>query len=210
MAAEPPIKRVVAFIDGQNLFHSVKWEFGHTFPNYDVVKLASAVCAAKTAEGWSAPSVRFYTGVPDPNRDARWSGFWNRKLLAMQRQGIEVYRRPLKYRSQNFDCPACHSRHAIPTAEEKGIDVRLALDVIRLAHANAFDVALVFSQDQDLSEVADEVRVIARERSRWIKMASAFPKQPTTTNKRGINSTDWLPFDRTTYDACIDPHDYRT
>lgn len=209
MPVEPSQKRVVAFFDGQNLFHSVKWEFGYTFPNYDVVKLATDVCAMRTAEGWQAPSVRFYTGVADPNRDPRWSEFWNRKLIAMQRQGVEVYRRSLRYRTQQLDCPACGAQHVIPTAEEKGIDVRLALDVIRLAHADAFDVALVFSQDQDLSEVADEVRVIARERNRWIKMASSFPVHVATKNKRGINKTDWLPFDRATYDACIDPRDYR-
>jgi hypothetical protein len=28
-------------------------------------------------------------------------------------------------------------------------------------------------------------------------------------NIRGINRTDWIPFDRSTYDACIDPVDYR-
>jgi len=35
--------------------------------------------------------------------------------------------------------------------EEKGIDVRLALDVVRMALGNLY-VALIFSQDQDLSE----------------------------------------------------------
>jgi uncharacterized LabA/DUF88 family protein len=40
------------------------------------------------------------------------------------------------------------------TGEEKGIDVRIALDVIAEAHRRAYDVALILSQDQDLSEVA--------------------------------------------------------
>ena len=95
------------------------------------------------------------------------------------------------------------------SGEPKGIDVRIAIDVIRLAHQNTYDVALVFSQDQDLSEVASEVRVIAREQNRWVKMVSAFPTSPTATNKRGINSTDWVPIERTLYDSCIDPRDYR-
>jgi hypothetical protein len=70
-------------------------------------------------------------------------------------------------------------------------------------------VALVFSQDQDLSEVAAEVRTISMEQSRWIKMASAFPVSPASRNRRGINSTDWIRIDRAAYDACIDPRDYR-
>ena len=34
----PPVNpKVIAFIDGQNLFHSAKDAFGYKFPNYDVV-----------------------------------------------------------------------------------------------------------------------------------------------------------------------------
>ena len=51
-------------------------------------------------------------------------------------------------------------------AEEKGVDVRIAIDVIRMAHHQEYDVALIFSQDQDLSEVADEVKSISRQQSR--------------------------------------------
>ncbi len=99
--------------------------------------------------------------------------------------------------------------HAFLSGEEKGIDVRLALDVIRLAHAGSYDIALIFSQDQDLSEAATEVRHISREQSRWIKIASAFPRSPTTRNRRGIDKTDWIPIDRSLYDACLDHRDYR-
>ena len=70
-------------------------------------------------------------------------------------------------------------------------------------------MALVFSQDQDLSEVADEIRTIAKREQRWIKMASAFPISPTSRNRRGINGTDWIKMDRALYDSCIDPIDYR-
>jgi len=53
------------------------------------------------------------------------------------------------------------------------------------------------------------LRVVAQEQARCIKMASAFSINPTTTNKRGIDSTDWIPFDRALYDSCVDPRDYR-
>lgn len=99
--------------------------------------------------------------------------------------------------------------HTKLVGQEKGIDIRLALDIVRLAHAKTYDVALVLSQDQDLSEVADELRTIQNEQRRWIKMASAFLTSPTSRNKRGINNTDWIKIDRVMYDACIDPRDYR-
>jgi uncharacterized LabA/DUF88 family protein len=92
---------------------------------------------------------------------------------------------------------------------EKGIDMRLALDALDAAHRNRIDVALVFSQDQDLSELASLIRLVAGFQNRWIKIASAFPESPSATNRRRINQTDWCPIDKTTYDACIDPRDYR-
>jgi hypothetical protein len=45
--------------------------------------------------------------------------------------------------------------------------------------------------------------------NRWIKIACAFPISPTCVNTRGINRTDWIRIDRATYDACLDPRDYR-
>lgn len=205
MAAEPPVKRAVAFVDGQNLFHGVKSAFGYTYPNYDVKALAASICGQK---GWQLQQTRFYTGVPDARDNAFWSGFWAKKLLAMSRGGVWTFSRALRYRNQMVKLPD-GSEHAFLAAEEKGVDVRIAVDIIRMAHRSEYDVALVFSQDQDLSEVAGEVRVIAAEQNRWIKMACAFPDSPAARNHRGINSTDWIRVDRGMYDACIDPRDYR-
>lgn len=84
-----------------------------------------------------------------------------------------------------------------------------AFEVVRLARERQYDVALLFSQDQDLSEVADEVRVISREQGRWIKIACAFPLSPASRNRRGVNKTDWIRLDRAMYDTCLDPNDYR-
>ncbi len=49
MPTEPREKRAVAFIDGQNLYYSVKEAFGYTFPNYDILALSRLVCEQ---EGW--------------------------------------------------------------------------------------------------------------------------------------------------------------
>ncbi len=206
MPAEPADKRTIAFIDGQNLYHAAREAFGHSYPNYDALALATAVCAA---QGWRLVETRFYTGVPDAADNAFWNTFWAGKLAVMGRQGVHVFSRSLRYRNKTVALPG-GSQHTFLVGEEKGIDVRLALDVIRLGHRRDYDVALIFSQDQDLSEVADEVRVIAREQGRWIKIASAFPNSPAARNRRGINKTDWLRIDRGMYDACLDRRDYRS
>ena len=202
---EPTIKRTIAFVDGQNLFHAAREAFGYPYPNFNPSALAQAICAGHS---WQLAQIRFYTGIPAATDDPFWHQFWSAKLLAMSRRGIHVYSRSLRYRNKTVTLPTGLT-HSFLVAEEKGIDVRIALDVIRMAHRNEFDVALVFSQDQDLSEVADEIRVISREQSRWIKIACAFPFSPTVRNRRGINGTDWIRIDRATYDACLDPKDYR-
>lgn len=74
---------------------------------------------------------------------------------------------------------------------------------------NEYDVAIVFSQDQDLSEVADEIRALSRQQTRWIKMVCAYPMSPTVVNRRGINGTDWIKITKAEYDRCLDPRDYR-
>lgn len=205
MAAEPAIKRVVAFVDGQNLFHAAKEAFGHRYPNYDPLALTQRICQQ---QGWQFQATRFYSGIPDPKDNAFWNHFWTAKMGAMGHRGIHVFSRPLRYRNQTVQLPT-GTTHTFLVAEEKGIDVRIALDTIHLAYRNEYDVALIFSQDQDLSEVAEQLRLIAKEQGRWIKMASAFPVSPTSRNRRGINRTDWIPIDRSMYDACLDPRDYR-
>ncbi len=199
------MKKAVAFFDGQNLFHSVREAFGCYHPNYDVLLLSKKICLK---QGWDLTQVRFYTGVPDKKDNALWNGFWHKKLLAMRRQGVYVFSRPLRYRNKTIRI-GDGSSYTTLIGEEKGIDVRIAIDVVSMSRRGEFDVGLIFSQDQDLSEVADEVRSIAQEKQRWIKLVSAFPVSPTRKNKRGINKTDWLPIDQAFYEKCIDYRDYR-
>ncbi len=205
MPTEPHIKHTAAFVDGQNLFHGAREAFGYTFPNFDPLALARDVCGGR---GWTLVSTHFFTGVPDAVDNPRWNHFWAAKLAVMGTRGIVTYSRPLRYRNQTVTLPDGTTTTTL-VGQEKGIDVRIALDAVRLARQNAYDVALVFSQDQDLSEVADEIRAISREQGRWIKIACAFPLSPASRNRRGINKTDWIPIDRSAYDACLDLRDYR-
>lgn len=193
------------FVDGQNLFHAAKEAFGHRYPNYDIAKLAGAICRRK---GWQVASIHFYTGIPDLADDPFWHHFWTAKLAAMGRRGVKVFSRPLRYRNQTVTL-SDGRKYTFLVGQEKGIDIRIALDVVHCVRRVDCDVALVMSQDQDLSEVAAEIRLLAAEQKRWIKIACAFPDSPTLRNRRGINGTDWIRIDRAMYDACLDNGDYR-
>jgi NYN domain len=126
----------------------------------------------------------------------------------MGREGVHVFTRPLRYRNKQITLPD-GSTHTFLDGDEKGIDVRVALDVISLAHQRRYDVALLFCRDQDLSELADEVKTISQEQNRWIKTASAYPYSAVVRNFRGIDGTEWIRIERAIYDACLDGRDYR-
>ena len=196
---EPTVKRVIAFFDGQSLFHAAKSAFGYSHPNYDPKRLAEEICRSK---GWLLVETRFYTGMPEPTDDPEWNSYWARKLLTMNIQGVWTFSRPLRYRHSETILPD-GSKVQIRLPEEKGIDVRIAIDILRLCLKESYDVALIFSQDQDLSELAVEFRTISKEQDRWIKIASAFPSSPLYRNTRGINGTDWIPIEKPFYLSLI-------
>ncbi len=137
-----------------------------------------------------------------------WHSYWSNRLLAMRRAGVRVTSRRLSYRIECVTLPD-GSEHEIPMQREKGIDLRLGLDVVRMAQNNELDVAIIFSQDQDLAEVVREVRNIANSQGRWLKIVSAFPDSPNATSNRGINNSDWFRMDHAFYEKCLDPRDYR-
>jgi uncharacterized LabA/DUF88 family protein len=154
--------------------------------------------AAKNAFGYAYPNYDIASLAAAVCQQHNWN-------LAQVRH---VFSRPLRYRNQTVRLPSGQT-HTFLVGQEKGVDVRLALDIVSCAYQDSYDVALVFSQDQDLSEVADELRLISQRQNRWIKMASAFPFSPASLNRRGINTSDWIRIDRATYDACLDKRDYR-
>ena len=205
MLKEPAAKRAVSFFDGQNLFRHVKDAFGCHHPNYDPRRPAATVC---TAKGWKVTEVRFYTGIPEARHSTFWHDDWARRLTAMRRAGITVISRRLRHRIEKVLLPD-GAEHQIPVLREKGIDLRLGLDVVRMARSGAFDVAVIFSQDQDLAEVAREVRDIAQSQGCWLKVVSVFPDGPGASSSRGITGKDWFRMDRAFYDNCLDPRDYR-
>jgi uncharacterized LabA/DUF88 family protein len=197
--------RAVVFVDGQNLFYAAKDAFGYRYPNYDPVGLARCLCAA---HGWTLGQVRFYTGVPEAGDNPFWNHFWTHKLAQMGRRGVHVFSRPLRYRNQTVRLPD-GTEHTVLVGQEKGVDVRLALDIVRLAADRDYDVGLVLSQDQDLTEAVEDVKLLARQQTRWVRLACAFPCSAASRNRRGIDRTDWIKIDRALYDSCIDKRDYR-
>ena len=193
--------RTIVFIDGQNLYHMAKaaWIGATTavpnpygWPSYDVGKLAAALVSR--IPGRVLSETRFYTGVPDSAvgpKQALWQGFWANKLRYLQNGGIYVYAGKVNSGGQ-----------------EKGVDVSLALDLVRATYEQRYEVAIIVSQDSDFGPAVNLAREIAQSQNRSLLFESAFPFNPGM-NPRGVPGTTWIHIDQTAYDACFDPRDYR-
>jgi uncharacterized LabA/DUF88 family protein len=173
MQREPASKRAVAFIDASNTRASAKRAFGDAFANFNPVALAEEVCAA---QGWTLAGISYYLGVPDVRFTEDGHYTWIKRCARWRKQGVRVFTRTLLQDEQG-------------TAREKGIDVRLALDAAGQCRDGAYDVALIFSQDQDFSELAAELRAIAREQKRWVQVISVFPVAAESGEPSGISGT---------------------
>ncbi len=194
--------RTIVFIDGQNLYHLAKeaWvddrrssdnrSSPYAWPSYDVELLAQALVSQTS--GRTLEEIRFYTGVPNSRTNFFWHGFWSNKIRYLKSRGIHVYRGRVNTGGQ-----------------EKGVDVSLALDLVRATYDQRYEVAIIVSQDSDFGPAVRLARDIAQEQDRMLHFESCYPVGPGSSSRRGIPETKWVRIDQATYDACRDPKDYR-
>ena len=193
--------RTVVFFDGQNLFRSAKGTWGpsqpnssspYDWPSYDVEKLAQHL--ASLTPGRTLEEIRFYTGVhrKKVNPDQYW--FWTNKLDHLEAQGIYVY------------------RGRVSNDQEKGTDVKLAIDLIQATYEKRYEAAIIVSKDSDFGPAVEVAKVIAKSQCRKLVFQSAFPVALNTPKKkkRGVPGTQWIHIDQAAYDTCRDWNDYRS
>lgn len=193
-----PPKRTIVFFDGQNLYHGAKdaWRAAdprvsspYSWPSYDVEKIA-ALLVAKDANR-TLSEIRFYTGVPSANSNRLWNGFWNNKLRGLMAKRIHVYRGRIN-----------------PGGQEKGVDVSLAIDLIKLTYEKAYDLGIIVSQDWDFGPAVKLAYEIAQSQGRRVHFESAFANNPR--NDRGVPGTTWVKIEKAEYDSCYDTTEYRS
>jgi uncharacterized LabA/DUF88 family protein len=198
---EARVTRAICFFDGENLRLSAREAFGQD-EDVDPVALAEAVCSV---QGWRVDGVRFYAGSPDPNRQPEESRSWTVRRSQLQSAGVTVFARRLQYTQKQQQMPDGTSV-TVPRVKQKGVDIRMGLDVFEMALEDQFDVAVLFCRDQDLRELVPTIRRLAERSGRAIQLVSAFPTSQSRW-LRGINGMQWLWIDQATYEACLDRRD---
>lgn len=92
--------------------------------------------------------VRIYRRLPDATRQPKAYAANERQAAAWQRDPlVHVVRRPLRY-------PATWPAER---AQEKGVDVALAIDFVRLAAQGGYEVGILMSTDTDLVPALEAV-----------------------------------------------------
>ena len=188
------VMRTLVQFDGQNLYHLAKhaWGPGPSYDHvrYDVRKLAQALTSRTSSR--TLEEVRFYTGIPHKLDRPTLHTFWKNKIKHLENQGIRVYEGRINAGGQ-----------------EKGVDVSLALDLVQATYEQRYDVAIIVSQDSDFTPAVRLARQIAANQGKTLQFESAFPFEPGRVSRRGVPETKWVRIDKATYDACLDPNDYR-
>lgn len=191
------------FIDGQNLYKSAKRAFGYNIPNFDVMSLAHGLAEQNNCK---LGGVHFYTGMPGKTEDLKWHNFWARKLVDMGRVGVNIFNPPLRYQNQIETMPDGSERSTM-MAREKGVDVRIAIDMVRHACLNTCDTMMLVSRDNDLAEAVKEARMIASSSRRRLEVLSAYPVSRECDHK-GVRDTRWVPMTAEFYNAHLDHRNY--
>jgi uncharacterized LabA/DUF88 family protein len=155
---------VVFFVDYENLRYTPKHAFGVEPSDIDPLKLAILVTSRRNIDS-HVDHVRVYRGIAraDMNdsrasRDMALVDRWKRDVR------INPITRPLHYAWRN----------GVWSSFEKGIDVALAVDLMRFAHSNIEADVVVASRDSDLNP-ALEAFVEADHLRRRIEVVSAKP-----------------------------------
>lgn len=134
--------RVAVFIDGSNVYHALRVTFGSA--TYSPVKLAQELSSNR-------PIVRigFYIGAVPQQMGA--------KLYADQQRFLAKLKQ-----IPELDLWTGRMAQTAGRWYEKGVDVKIATDLVAMAYADKYDIAILVSGDGDLAPAVREVRWMGR------------------------------------------------
>lgn len=167
--------RVAVFIDGSNVYHAFKATYGSG--SYSPVRLARALAA-----GRSLVRIGFYIGaVPQQMGAQLYAG--QQRFLAHLKQAREL------------DVWTGRMAQTGGRWYEKGVDVKIATDLVAMAHRREYETAIVVSGDSDLAPAVREVRNLG------LAVENAMPSAARSWHLLH-ESSKFVDMPRELFDAC--------
>jgi len=130
--------RIIALVDGFNLYHSLQEN-----PKYHKYKWLNVDKLLRTYFPVGLEKIYYFTSITpwDADKVARHKVF----IRALESTGIElVYG---KFKDRHRTCPNC--KQTYKSREEKQTDVSIALTLFRLAYEKRYDEAILVTGDSD-------------------------------------------------------------
>ncbi len=203
--------RVVAFIDGQNVQNDFRRAFlypqvaSHLGAFHPRALAELLVGRGPDFEDWTLGEVRVYVGSPVHSREPEWAAAHDRRMRAWEATGVIPRPRPLLYPE---DWPTQRAR-------QKGVDVELAVDVIRMAmgdKGDKFEIGIVLSTDTDLMPAIEAVYRLrganAVPRICVVRYGD-LPKRLNFSGRANLGGLHCFQITREDYEAVRDLTDYR-
>ncbi len=146
--------RVIVFLDYQNVYNGAREAFGlrakaGRYGQIDPLRLARLIADRHPEESHVA-GVRVYRGRPESAKQPKAYGANMRQSDAQKKRGgglVKIITRTLRY--------PCSWPHE--PAQEKGIDVALAVDFVTMAIKGEYDIGVLMSTDTDLIPALEAV-----------------------------------------------------
>ncbi|MFH1957533.1 MAG: NYN domain-containing protein [bacterium] len=195
--------RVILFIDYQNTYKCARKTFfpcpdNFTQGQYDPLAMGKLICSKAPPEyPRILKEVRVYSGQPDGHKEPKGYGATQKQFSVWRKKGIVVITRPLRYPPDWPDSKA----------EEKGIDVQIAIDFIAAAIDKKFDIGIIASTDTDLIPAIEFVCDRYKNKPRAEACAWRGPGQNRQLYSKKYKL--WCHYlKKTDYDSIIDSIDY--
>lgn len=196
------VDRVVVFIDYQNTYRAARRAFHdhtrdpHWFGQVHPLSLGQYITSTR-GDNRRLEMVRIYRGLPSSKHDQRgYSAAQRQNDEWRRRDRTVVITRPLRYLRTNSEVKA----------EEKGIDVALAIDFAMMAVRGEYDIGVLMSLDTDLLPALEQVAAMP---DLTAEVASWKPDDGPSHRLR-VKGTEtwchWLP--RAAYERMRDNRDY--
>jgi uncharacterized LabA/DUF88 family protein len=159
--------QVMVFIDYQNMAtcgydHFPQCAGLRQFSHINPIRLAELIVDRRKYPS-DLVGIRVYRGRPSPNRQRGAAAVNDIQASRWERDPrVTVVRRQLRYPRD----------YPLVRPQEKGIDVALAVDFVRMAYEGAYDVGIIASHDTDLAPALETVyglRLAHVEMSGWAR-----------------------------------------
>jgi len=147
------MKKVFIFIDGSNFYFKLRDLTSKLDGKYNLIDFDFRKFAEWLIRPNELLEIRYYLGAIRRERNNSKS----EQLYADQQKLIG------KLQQQNIIITLGQLiKHPDKTYHEKGVDVRLAVEMIKFARENKYDIAYLVSSDTDLVAAVEEVRAFGK------------------------------------------------